>query len=422
MGLNWYKRKEMRLILLLFFLIAALIVGTGVSDIYQMRTMQEITDDLYEHPFQVSNAAQRVKLEILRMHRDMKDVVLSRSAEDVDRLIASVDRYEKRVYGDLGLINDKILGKEGLVLRTQTAELFAQWRPIREDVIALMREGRVDEAAAITRGKGAEHVEALEASADRLYRYARSKADDFVTASKRLHEEQWRTDLGMRTLLLLLLGAIAYVTVRKISLYLARQEHLAGVVSVIRDVNQLIVREKEPQALIQKSCDILGNGHIYGNAWILLTDAEGCITHAAASDHSDRFAAFKERVETGWKPQCIARILENGIDFYAIDDTGNSCDECPLKEQYVTKGAFSIQLRHGDAVYGYLTLSVEQKYLEDPDELALLEEVGGDISYALHNIGREARIVQSEERFRSLFENLYSGVAIYVQCYAGRRR
>jgi len=53
--------------------------------------------------------------------------------------------------------------------------------------------------------------------------------------------------------------------------------HLNLVLKAIRNVNQLIVREKDPETLIRRSCEVLTETRGYFSAWIALYDESGSI-------------------------------------------------------------------------------------------------------------------------------------------------
>jgi len=110
----------------------------------------------------------------------MKDVILSRSPNELNKALDEVNKYELLVYEQLDIIRERIIGAEGQDLEKRTRQLFNDWKPIREEVILLYNSGRKDEAASITKGKGAEHVAILEDKMMELTSYARKKADSFM--------------------------------------------------------------------------------------------------------------------------------------------------------------------------------------------------------------------------------------------------
>ncbi|WP_455756166.1 PAS domain S-box protein [Sulfurimonas sp.] len=140
--------------------------------------------------------------------------------------------------------------------------------------------------------------------------------------------------------------------------------------------------------MIQETCTILASKHIYGHAWIV-TNNSGKIENFASSD-PQIFKLFKDKINSGWIPSCVKKIKNEDKPYSLIDDTSLSCSECPIKDLYKDlyndRSAFTIELKHKKKIYGYLTISLDNMYMIDYNELALLDEVAGDIAYALHNI------------------------------------
>lgn len=410
---NFQPQKEIRFILFSFLLLIVLAAGSKILDLYELSVMNTITDDMYEHPLKVSNASLAIKAEVYKIHRDMKDIALSESKEQLEKGIKEVNEHEKHVYIYLNLIQQNKLDDEGLKLEEQTKKLFQNWKPIRDEVIQAIKNHERTKAIAITQGKGAEHVLKLEVSSSKLYDYAHMRAIEFKNHSDSRYRQMKIILAVVGIMLLILFLIVAYYTVRRISLYVARNQHLSHVLSVIRDVNKLILREKDRQVLIQESCNILVSNQAYGNAWILLYDDSKCCEHIAGSDNSETFEAFKNKVKSGWVPYCIEKTAEKKSDHVLIENTKMSCLECPLTDRYTSKGAFSIQLEYNGKTYGNLTLSVNETYIYDPEEIALLHEVAGDIAYALFNFETEKNL-QDQERtlryYKDLYENMIDSV------------
>ena len=320
-----------------------------------------------------------------------------------------IDKHEKSVYKKLDVIEKNILGEEGLALQKNTKQLFESWKPIRDEVIELMNSGKNKEAIDITQGKGAKHVLKLESSALELYNYAQTKAIGFKNKSVSSFEKIEIISILISILLLLILIFIAYYVIGRISHFIYKNEHLKNVLSVIRDVNQLIVREKNPQKMIQESCDILTSTQVYAQAWIVTHNDDGKTEYFAAAD-IENIDMFKDKIKSGWTPYCIQKT-ENKKKLYSfVEDTLSECSSCPLADLYDGKSAFNIQLKYNDKVYGYLTLSLDKEYITDYDELLLLDEVAGDIAYALYNIKIEEQLIAKEERYRFVIEGTQDGL------------
>jgi hypothetical protein len=168
-----------------FFIVIVLFVSFGVISLREVHTVGRLTKMIYKHPLVVSNAALNAGINMTKMHRSMKDVILSMSLNELDKASNDVNKYEQLVYEQLDVIREMIIGAEGRNLEKRTRQLFVDWKPIREEVFLLFHSGRKDEAALITKGKGADHVAKLEDKMLELTSYARKKADSFMQLAER---------------------------------------------------------------------------------------------------------------------------------------------------------------------------------------------------------------------------------------------
>ena len=168
-----------------FLLVIVLFVSFGAISLWEVHTLGNLTKMIYEHPLVVSNAALNAAINMTKMHRSMKDVALSNTPDEFDKASNEVNKYERLVYAQLDVIREMIIGTEGQNLEKRTRKLFADWKPIREEVFTLFHSGRRDEAALVTKGKGADHVAKLEEKMLELTSYARKKADGFMQLAEK---------------------------------------------------------------------------------------------------------------------------------------------------------------------------------------------------------------------------------------------
>ncbi len=172
-----------------FGIVISLFVGFGLFTLSTLQNLSQFTSTIYNHPLVVSNASLQANVMITKMHRNMKDVVLFESLSDVDRFIRAVDDEEVKVYEHLDIVKSKILGEKGRELERKARIQFANWKSIRSEVIDLVKKGDRKKAAAITVGKGADHVDLLEKNMLGLTDYARAKATDFMGQKDKEHKK-----------------------------------------------------------------------------------------------------------------------------------------------------------------------------------------------------------------------------------------
>jgi len=198
-----------------FSILVLIFILFGLLTIYDIHTVSRLTRTIYDHPLVVSNAALKSTFSITKMHREMKDVVLLTSPSKISRAIEAVNEQERQVYTYLDMVKDRIIGNEGKILENEARKLFDNWRPIREEIIELVRRGEKEIAAGITIGKGASHVSLLEEKMIGLTAYAREKAADFMHETEKV-QSRWNLALIMFLLLGILASLlVAFFTIRR---------------------------------------------------------------------------------------------------------------------------------------------------------------------------------------------------------------
>lgn len=146
--------------------------------------MQELsinTQKMYTHPFTVSNAVSNIQTGIITMHRNMKDIVLSRHSLEIVKTVEAVQHEEDEVLKNFELIYKYYLGNKKDI--DDSFNAFLAWKSIREKVIVNVYENKLEEAIAITKGEGATHIKKLYKKIDVLKSFAFSKANQFYVKS-----------------------------------------------------------------------------------------------------------------------------------------------------------------------------------------------------------------------------------------------
>ncbi|MFW6415268.1 MAG: response regulator [Thermodesulfobacteriota bacterium] len=205
---------------------------------------------------------------------------------------------------------------------------------------------------------------------------------------------------SMASFLFLVLGLLGQLVMQDKKRQEERSQHYMDILKSIRNVNQLIVSEKDREELIHKICELLVESRGYLSAWILLLDREQNPLAWAHSGLDQDFPRFEEYVENGRIPECF-RQMEHSAQVLPIEDTSLFCKDCPLAgKSKGRKKAMSTCLIHDGKVYGILSVSVpfaSSLYQEEQD---LFRELAGDIAFALHSMELEDKRQANEEALR----------------------
>lgn len=169
-------------VILNFVITIILLIILGTVSIVKMIELADLSQKLYDHPYTVTNATKTIESNLISMHRYMKDVVLANDLKELQMAVDKVNASEVIIYKEYKIIFERYLGNK---VDIQTSyDTFLKWKPIRDEVIALIDKGEIDKAAQITKDKGAKHVANLNGQVDKLIQYAQRKAIFFNENAK----------------------------------------------------------------------------------------------------------------------------------------------------------------------------------------------------------------------------------------------
>ncbi len=195
----------------------------------------------------------------------------------------------------------------------------------------------------------------------------------------------------------------------------ARIAQLNVLLRSIRDVNQIIVKEKNRDRLVQEICDSLVQSRGVFNAWLTLIDRSGGIVKTFQSGLDDHFVSLLKYTDEEGLPYCGKEVLKR-LGILTIKDPKKECGSCPLSAHYGERAATVIRLEYGKTVFGFLTISNISMIVEGSEEFGLFKEVAEDISYALNNLEMEEQQKLAEQKLNeseklTMVGKLAAGVA-----------
>ncbi|MEN6426417.1 MAG: GAF domain-containing protein, partial [Phycisphaerales bacterium] len=173
-----------------------------------------------------------------------------------------------------------------------------------------------------------------------------------------------------------------------------RAQRLNARLRAIRNVNQLIAREKDCDRLLQGVCARLNETGGYPSCWIMLLDESRMPTHTAEAGMGETLGRLADRIRRGESNHCAPRALSQ-TGGVVIEDPASVCGDCPLVPRCAGHRTMAARLAYGEKVFGLMGVSLSGDCTVESEELTLFEEVASDVAFALHSLRLE------EERQRA---------------------
>jgi methyl-accepting chemotaxis protein len=161
-----------------FLIILICTTAVTLFAISRMEMLANTTVRLYKHPYTTSNSIGLVELNTVKMHRAMKDIVLSSNNSQIEEYVQEINAIEKDVYKNCEILKGSFLGDKSLI--DKSLALFAEWKKIRDQVISLAMAGKKDEAITMHKTKAANLLRDLETTLLAIDTFADNKASSFM--------------------------------------------------------------------------------------------------------------------------------------------------------------------------------------------------------------------------------------------------
>jgi diguanylate cyclase len=173
----------------------------------------------------------------------------------------------------------------------------------------------------------------------------------------------------------------------------AKVRHLNRVLAMLSGINSLIVRAEDRATLLNETCRLAISPGMFRGAWCGLVDEMGTIGAAAASGALvELFPDLRQHLDNDDNP--IASVMNSAAPLIC-NDLRASPSAGTWSRVLVEHGYFALvglPLVLSDKVIGCLLLVSHERDIFDFDEMALLKEMAGDISFALDHIQKAEQL------------------------------
>ncbi len=208
----------------------------------------------------------------------------------------------------------------------------------------------------------------------------------------------------------------------KINTLLDQQIYLKGILQTVADINKLLITSPNLITLLKKSCELfVQHGH-YGFSWIGLLDEEKIYKIYSSDDFEKYLAPPPYMVNDPKLPfyqSPTARCIHE--DKTVISDRNHDQDLTPWRDQAEIKGfqaavALPLRARQSAKPLGTLTIYTWLREGFEQEEIAMLEELAGDLGFAISSFRHREEVAKlTFERTVNYQETIFTFVNMIEQ-------
>jgi two-component system, sensor histidine kinase and response regulator len=178
-----------------------------------------------------------------------------------------------------------------------------------------------------------------------------------------------------------------------------RLEHLNAVLRGIRNIGQLIAREKDRDRLLQRICASLTESRGYHHAWIAMLRGSGNLEAVAEAGLCESLPPLQSRLESREVLSCMRQVLARA-DVSVLEQQSSECRDGESSRSLGDGRTMAVRLAAGDEIYGVMAASLPPGAEINEEEVDLFREAADDIAAALHGLQLDEERRKAERELR----------------------
>ena len=233
---------------------------------------------------------------------------------------------------------------------------------------------------------------------------------------------------------LLFIGALGIIfsVVIGVSIYLVLRAKLRifalnRLYTLLSAINREIIGQQNREALFHNVCRIAVEVGGFRMAWVGIADGEYIIP-VADINGLDYLIGIEISTNKSVQAQGpTGRAFHDGV-LNICNDVANEPRMAPWRKKQLTAGyraSVGIPLRQNNHVIGVFTLYAGEPGFFDPEEAALLDEIGEDISHSLESIAQRGALDASQRLLQDVIDACDSAISLFSidgDCLLANRR
>lgn len=199
-----------------FAIILVFVILLGIVVFNQTNAIVQQAETMYDHPFQVTRAIDRLNADILNMRVGVRDLMLANTPEDRDNAIELMAQYDADIQIQFELLRDLYLGPQEDL--DEAYQAYINWETVRADIVELTLAGDLAaaEKSLLPGEKVGIYRETLNKKMAVVDDYASNKADELYQGSKDLYAKI-KMQLSLMVLIIIVLSVlVSFIILRNI--------------------------------------------------------------------------------------------------------------------------------------------------------------------------------------------------------------
>ncbi|MEA3352637.1 MAG: HD domain-containing protein [Campylobacterota bacterium] len=209
---------------------------------------------------------------------------------------------------------------------------------------------------------------------------------------------------------------------RKIEVHLDKERYLRTIMSTVSDINQYLITQESLEELLQITCERFVKQHYYQFCYIGLLENGSLVKNYFSKDN--HFAhEFMSIIDSSGKDKfsnCPVKnsieknheVIINDVVTYNIDD---SYRDWAAKSDFTSLVSFPLKKDSSSEVFGVIVVFSSRKEGFEIEEISMLEELSGDIGFAINSFRQRDEIVNLHNKMMKNYEETILGFVKMIE-------
>ncbi len=178
-----------------------------------------------------------------------------------------------------------------------------------------------------------------------------------------------------------------------------KNKKLVKIFNTIRQTNELILKEKQKDKLLNKICHILTETTDFIYTQIILFDSDYKTEHIYGVNKEEYREFSKASLP------CIKQLVRNEkTEIYTTPS--NVCNKCDISNHLKKQIHIVVPIKIESHLVGGVFIVTPDKYILEKQEQLFLLELANDIAYALFNMGVHNDLAKAREKIRMFYNEI----------------